>query len=344
MPAVKDLVVSRPLPLIANAAQERLSPHKRQQTPAFENGRKAILLHDARFHASQDCPAPSLCLSYCRRPHAPAPPHSKPTLLDIIIQHGDPRGERFHGNHWCVCTDDASAPVWCPACAFPSPLPLYLLFSHVSFSLQRFARTNTGARRPSGLSITSSMCVPLPGIACVPSLICIGPLSRCACALALDLRSRPRSHISYAAGLCLLIAIFRLPVSHARVPRSDVNCPARIRSVGSDVFPRPFIRALGVLKKAAALTNLELNQLSKEKVDVILKVVRCVFVCDGAVRVWLACSHRSCMHVPVRREYQGRSMLFSWMRYLLGDPCSVWLTCSYRSCIHHTRVHRQCQA
>lgn len=32
------------------------------------------------------------------------------------------------------------------------------------------------------------------------------------------------------------------------------------------------IRALGILKKAAALTNLDLNQLPKEKVNVICKV------------------------------------------------------------------------
>ena len=40
--------------------------------------------------------------------------------------------------------------------------------------------------------------------------------------------------------------------------------------IGEDRFPRPMIRALGLLKKAAALANQELGMLPKEKVDFIL--------------------------------------------------------------------------
>ena len=43
-------------------------------------------------------------------------------------------------------------------------------------------------------------------------------------------------------------------------------------SIGREHFPRPMIRALGVLKKAAALTNGELGTLSKSSgVDLIVK-------------------------------------------------------------------------
>ena len=41
--------------------------------------------------------------------------------------------------------------------------------------------------------------------------------------------------------------------------------------IGDDRFPRPMIRALGVLKKAAALANLELGQLPQGKVDLIVR-------------------------------------------------------------------------
>jgi len=41
-------------------------------------------------------------------------------------------------------------------------------------------------------------------------------------------------------------------------------------SIGREHFSRPLIRALGVLKKAAALTNGDLKQLSKEQVDLIV--------------------------------------------------------------------------
>lgn len=41
--------------------------------------------------------------------------------------------------------------------------------------------------------------------------------------------------------------------------------------IGNDHFPREFIRALGILKKAAALTNREIGKLSKKKADLIIK-------------------------------------------------------------------------
>jgi len=41
--------------------------------------------------------------------------------------------------------------------------------------------------------------------------------------------------------------------------------------IGGDIFPREMIRALGILKKAAALTNAELKMISNEKVELICK-------------------------------------------------------------------------
>lgn len=41
--------------------------------------------------------------------------------------------------------------------------------------------------------------------------------------------------------------------------------------IGGERFPRPLIRALGILKKAAALVNMELGLLSKEKADLIVR-------------------------------------------------------------------------
>lgn len=41
--------------------------------------------------------------------------------------------------------------------------------------------------------------------------------------------------------------------------------------IGGETFPREIIRALGVLKKAAALTNTELGMLTKEKADLIVR-------------------------------------------------------------------------
>ena len=41
--------------------------------------------------------------------------------------------------------------------------------------------------------------------------------------------------------------------------------------IGGEKFPREMIRALGILKKAAALTNNELGMLNDEKKDLIIK-------------------------------------------------------------------------
>ena len=42
--------------------------------------------------------------------------------------------------------------------------------------------------------------------------------------------------------------------------------------IGGDRFPKEFIRALGILKKAAALTNKDLGILSAEKADLIRQI------------------------------------------------------------------------
>jgi fumarate hydratase class II len=52
----------------------------------------------------------------------------------------------------------------------------------------------------------------------------------------------------------------------AQTARSLINF-----KIGGDHFPRELIRALGILKKAAALTNKELGTLSAEKADLIVK-------------------------------------------------------------------------
>ena len=41
--------------------------------------------------------------------------------------------------------------------------------------------------------------------------------------------------------------------------------------IGFDVMPREMIRALGVLKKAAAIVNFDLGKLPKEKLDLIVE-------------------------------------------------------------------------
>src|SRR5262245_46745743 len=42
-------------------------------------------------------------------------------------------------------------------------------------------------------------------------------------------------------------------------------------AIGHDVMPKELIRAFGILKKAAALTNHDLGLMKKEKMDLILK-------------------------------------------------------------------------
>ena len=52
----------------------------------------------------------------------------------------------------------------------------------------------------------------------------------------------------------------------AQTARSIMNF-----KIGGERFPREIIRALGILKKAAALTNKELGLISAEKSDLIVK-------------------------------------------------------------------------
>src|SRR3989338_11321556 len=52
----------------------------------------------------------------------------------------------------------------------------------------------------------------------------------------------------------------------AQTARSMMNF-----KIGGDRFPRPLIRALGILKKAAAQTNLELKKLPTDKAKLILQ-------------------------------------------------------------------------
>src|SRR5271165_6784521 len=65
-----------------------------------------------------------------------------------------------------------------------------------------------------------------------------------------------------------------VPAGHlwgAQTQRSNMNFP-----IGVERFRwgRPVIRALGILKKCAALANGELGQLPKEKVDLIVRAAQ----------------------------------------------------------------------
>ncbi len=52
-------------------------------------------------------------------------------------------------------------------------------------------------------------------------------------------------------------------------------------NIGTDIIPREVTHAFGILKKAAALTNLELGKLSQEKADLIVKAA--TEVCTGTL-------------------------------------------------------------
>src|ERR1700745_3169504 len=69
-----------------------------------------------------------------------------------------------------------------------------------------------------------------------------------------------------------------VPAEHlwgAQPHRSHLNCP-----IGVERFRwgRPVIRALGILKKCAALANGQLGQLSQEKVDLIVRAAQAVIL------------------------------------------------------------------
>src|SRR5712672_3544628 len=57
----------------------------------------------------------------------------------------------------------------------------------------------------------------------------------------------------------------------AQTQRSHMNFPIGVHRFR---WGRPVIRALGILKKCAALANLELEQLTREKVDLIVRAAQ----------------------------------------------------------------------
>src|SRR5246500_828076 len=66
----------------------------------------------------------------------------------------------------------------------------------------------------------------------------------------------------------------RVPAEHlwgAQTQRSHMNFPIGVERVR---WGRPVIRALGILKKCAALANGQLGQLPKEKVDLIVRAAQ----------------------------------------------------------------------
>ena len=65
-----------------------------------------------------------------------------------------------------------------------------------------------------------------------------------------------------------------VPVGHlwgAQTQRSQMNFPIGIERFR---WGRPVVRALGILKTCAALANAELGQLSREKVDLIVRAAQ----------------------------------------------------------------------
>src|SRR3984893_12299046 len=66
----------------------------------------------------------------------------------------------------------------------------------------------------------------------------------------------------------------QVPAEHlwgAQTQRSHLNFPIRVERFR---WGRPVIRALGILKKCVALANGEFGQLSKEKVDLIVRAAQ----------------------------------------------------------------------
>src|SRR5580692_5557269 len=55
----------------------------------------------------------------------------------------------------------------------------------------------------------------------------------------------------------------------AQTARSLIHFP-----IGDDVMPRPVLRAFGILKEAAAETNVELGKLDKSVADLIIQASR----------------------------------------------------------------------
>ncbi len=87
------------------------------------------------------------------------------------------------------------------------------------------------------------------------------------------MKNEPKAHASMRIEEDALGNV-EVPAEHlwgAQTQRSHLNFP-----IGVDRFRwgRPVIRALGILKKCAALANGELGQLPKEKVDLIVRAAQ----------------------------------------------------------------------
>ncbi len=85
-------------------------------------------------------------------------------------------------------------------------------------------------------------------------------------------------------------AIGAIEVPSDRYWGAQTQRSLRYFNIGNDVMPREVIEALGIIKKAAALTNMELGKLSRDKGELIVKV--CEEVISGQLadhfplRVW----------------------------------------------------------
>lgn len=62
-----------------------------------------------------------------------------------------------------------------------------------------------------------------------------------------------------------------IPVQNDKLWGAQTERSLHHFNIGIDIIPKEVIHAFGILKKAAALTNLELNKLSQEKADLITK-------------------------------------------------------------------------
>src|SRR5438067_5098910 len=72
-----------------------------------------------------------------------------------------------------------------------------------------------------------------------------------------------------------------IPVAHDRYWGAQTERSLHHFNIGREHFPRPLIRALGILKKAAAITNGELGTLQPELRDLVVRAADEVI--DGAL-------------------------------------------------------------
>ncbi|MGB9618712.1 MAG: lyase family protein, partial [Desulfomonilaceae bacterium] len=85
-------------------------------------------------------------------------------------------------------------------------------------------------------------------------------------------------------------AIGAIEVPSDRYWGAQTQRSLRYFNIGNDVMPREVIEAFGIIKKAAALTNMELGKLSRDKGELIVKV--CEEIISGQLadhfplRVW----------------------------------------------------------